>query len=315
MGTYNVYATISMDRIPKNRYNLFGKDFYLDVPMTSWNALSDAMKKAVTDGNHRAIKSQIYYGATCREVVVSTMRTYWDYFARGNWGMGHPTIHVEIVNESGISMMTKNKFVVNCLEFSKRFLESNYDNRFIVTYENNRLVLSMAQGGAINDDAYLMSFFLYLFRQQHIVEACLLEFPNTMRTFGSLFRFLSKQFLLNPSWGNAANNCLYLSIYCHVKSKGTNYTSSYNGPSNAGRSTEFPHVISYLQNVYFEAFSDYRDIREIPGLYVSDSDNLVAPLTQVIRLFREASKVNPQLASDKVAPVYADDEYEDEEIE
>jgi hypothetical protein len=325
MGTYNVYATVHRTKKSWGSYGLFDQDstYYSTVLLNSWKEFSNSVVQTINEcyGNPKigGIKSKIYTSASCREVVVSTVRNFWDYYSKGGWAYTCPTIHVEIVNENHFSMYVENQFVKNCLEFHQRFFEQNLEKRFRIDYESGHLVFSMALTGAAADDAYTVSYFLYLFRQQQIVEACLKRFPQPIRSLTPLYKYLATAFLTeNNGWGNGANSNLYLSIFSYVKSTGTNYVTTYNGPSNGGRMTDFANVVSYLNKIYFPAFPDYRDITEVPGLYYGDSDNLVNSMREIIRLYRNLAETSPEkLPKNTMRPVEVnvDEDYEDDDEE
>ena len=96
---------------------------------------------------------------------------------------------------------------------------------------------------------YLASLLLWIFRRVDIMD-WLLEHIAEFTNINFLLKVLSRQFILNPYWGDTANNPILMSVFCHTFGAGTISTINYNGPVRFALEISTFQMSQYFQKLY-----------------------------------------------------------------
>lgn len=201
---------------------------------------------------------------TCRESVLNLSFIFTRVMER-NGTHRIFKFYVEFYAESGVSGENWKKRKDKATEFFNTF-EGVGDLLRLTRPEGDLFVEFCSHYPQTPDVEYKLSFFLYMFRNPELMDKFLEVWSGNKSGWLPKFRWLSEQFLLNPTWGNMSNSNLSLSIYAYMQAAGLSmgHISGYkaNGPVAAANFCTFAQMYQYIQNILMPRYkspSEFKD--------------------------------------------------------
>jgi hypothetical protein len=148
--------------------------------------------------------------------------------------------------------------------------------------------LNMQPGAAhpgLQRDLCKFSLMLWLMKSNTIMDSVVRSFDDYKPNF---YWELSKQFLLNKSWGNAYNSNLAISLFCYALSKDVWSMSTYhtNGPSSAGiYGSRTSTLISFIEDMFIPTLPKVSSVQN--GMfYIDNNRDFVSGFDRILKLLR-----------------------------
>lgn len=128
----------------------------------------------------------------------------------------------------------------------------------LITYQSNHAIAVTIPCQTIKN-MYLALLLLWIFRREEILD-WLLAHIGEFSGYYSLLRFLSRQFLLHPEWGDTANNPILMSIFCYTFGNYNTSDINHNGPVNLAANISTLRMSQYFENLYCPMLKEFKGV-------------------------------------------------------
>lgn len=240
---------------------------------TSPEKLREMSKKVFHDGRENGICFR-YRGISCRESVVYHSEAYYNLASYVDREFYYPpVVFVTYYKKNGYAL--RDSHIKLIAEFGDIFFKQDE----IRVFTGNPGQITLACAKTIPNTSlfvYDISLFLWIIRNEQILENLVNRFRGNNRSVKFLFEYLSREFLMNENWGDTYNSNLGLSLYCYQRSVEKTIFRSFaqhTGPVDASLSTDLSVLVSYIKNVFIPSGGfnshlnlDYADQGFVSGL-------------------------------------------------
>lgn len=196
---------------------------------------------------------------------------------------------VEYLGEDG-KPLTKSH-LEKIKKFSQIFLKSRFC-QFKLTVRENFVVLACEHNEEfILTELWTISLFLYLFRNENILDEIVKRYRSTSR-LSALYTYLIEEFLRNPGWGDSSNPAMALSLFCYTVRDSKGFLESIRfkqGPVNAVKNlSELGTLLDYIKDEILPILDEIQ-INKLIGQFNDET------FTTIFNLFVKAGEYDKMM--------------------